>query len=400
MGTMANMLRLLCFSLAVLLIASPAFARPEVNLVRFGVAEERTRMVVESDAPLSYSLFTLAGQGDRIVIDLAPVTWSLDGVSLADGQRARPGEGLVSRVRFAHFSEQKSRIVLDLTRPARVMKHFPLSPQQPGDVHRLVLDLEPTDRNAFNRSAGFPMLGVSAAPRAPASSAKRVIVIDPGHGGHDPGAIGVTGAKEKEVNLGVALLLKAELEKTGSYTVVLTREDDTFLDHPERVQLAREAGADLFISIHADSLDAGRSARGASVYTLAEDASYRQKSEILQDNNWLIDVDLSEREQEVSDILIDLAQRQTRNQSDTFAETLIPELRKAGPVLRNTHRNAGYFVLLAPDVPAVLLEVGFLSDARDEALLKTTRHRKKLARAVSHAITTYFNNADKLYAPL
>lgn len=220
-----------------------------------------------------------------------------------------------------------------------------------------------------------------------------LIVIDPGHGGRDPGAIGKAGLYEKTVTTSAAKELKRLLEATGRYRVKLTRSDDRYVEHDDRVRFAREQHADLFISIHADSTGSS-SARGASVYTLADRARGRSKR-ITKSQNWIMDVDLAEQSDPVGDILVDLAQRSTESQSEAFADILLSNLEGKTKLIGNSHRRAGYYVLLAPDVPAVLLELGFLSNAQDEKLLKTTAHRKKLMLAVRKSVDEYFSGPGR-----
>jgi len=236
----------------------------------------------------------------------------------------------------------------------------------------------------FDAQTPYPVLK----PRNLAKPVQRpVIVIDPGHGGRDPGAIGVKGTHEKTITTKAANELAARLRRSGRYKVILTRNDDSYVDHDDRLRIARTGQADLFISIHADS--AGRrSVRGASVYTLADRAKGRSKR-IVNNQNWILDVDLSEQSDPVGDILVDLAQRKTESQSDAFAEILLEELKGKTTLVGNSHRRAGYYVLLAPDVPAVLLELGFLSNPQDEKLLKTKAHRTRILTAVERAIDIY-----------
>ena len=225
---------------------------------------------------------------------------------------------------------------------------------------------------------------------------KRVIVIDPGHGGRDPGAIGAKKVREEYVTLKAALELRKQLLKTGKYKVVLTRSKDTYVDLEKRLLIARKARADLFISLHADSLSK-RSIRGASVYTLADRAQKRGQN-ITQTQNWILDVDLAAHSDPVANILVDLAQRSTLSKSDEFADILIPNLKKQTVLLGNTHRQGNIYVLLAPDVPAVLLEMGFISNKKDEALLNSAKHRKKLMKTVTKSINSYFNAQNTLQA--
>lgn len=217
---------------------------------------------------------------------------------------------------------------------------------------------------------------------------KPVIVIDPGHGGRDPGTIGTKGTFEKTITTAAANELAARLKASGRYKVILTRTNDSYVDHDDRLRIARAGQADLFISIHADS--AGKSAKGATVYTLADRAKGRQKR-IVNNQNWILDVDLSEQSDPVGDILVDLAQRKTESQSDAFAAILLNELSGRVDLIGNSHRRAGYYVLLAPDVPAVLLELGYLSNQIDEKRLKTKKHRAKIVDGVEAAIDKYMS---------
>jgi N-acetylmuramoyl-L-alanine amidase len=217
------------------------------------------------------------------------------------------------------------------------------------------------------------------------------VVIDPGHGGRDPGAVGVTGVREKDIVLDAALKLREALESRGRYQVALTRGDDRFIELEERVNFARAQNADLFISLHADA-HANRETSGASVYTLSERGANRAQT-LMAAQNWEIDLGAAPRQGVVGDILVDLAQRETTNRSAEFAEIVISELGTVAPLLRNTHRNAGFFVLLAPDVPAVLIETGFLSNVQDERRLADPRARQNAAEAMAQAVDAYFTPA-------
>ncbi len=236
----------------------------------------------------------------------------------------------------------------------------------------------------FETQTPYPALKPRSSEK---SYRKPIIVIDPGHGGRDPGAIGQKGTLEKTITTKAANELATRLRKSGKYTVVITRTTDSYVEHDDRLRKARTSQADLFISIHADSVG-NKNTRGASVYTLADRAKGRSKR-IVNNQNWILDVDLSEQSDPVGDILVDLAQRKTESQSDAFAEILLEELKGQTKLVGNSHRRAGYYVLLAPDVPAVLLELGFLSNAQDEKLLKTKKHRTKILASVERAIDTY-----------
>jgi N-acetylmuramoyl-L-alanine amidase len=223
-----------------------------------------------------------------------------------------------------------------------------------------------------------------------------VIVIDAGHGGRDPGAISVNGLQEKEVTLDSALRLRAILERTGRYHVALTRDADAFVELADRVAFARAQGADLFVSLHADAHD-NHEAHGASIYTLSEQGSARAQR-LMGRQNWQIDLGDAPREGVVGAILVDLAQRDTTNRSAVFAQQVIERFTGVTPLLRNTHRNAGFFVLLAPDVPAVLIEMGFLTNASDEQRLSTPAHRERLMRALATAIDAHFSEPQIVLA--
>jgi N-acetylmuramoyl-L-alanine amidase len=226
---------------------------------------------------------------------------------------------------------------------------------------------------------------------------KPLIVIDPGHGGVDPGAIG-NGTMEKSITLAVANALKKELEATGRFRAVLTREKDVYIPLRDRFRVARENGAELFISLHADA-HANAKTRGASVYTLSENASDAEAAALAAKENKsdvIAGVDLTNESKVVSGILIDLAQRETINLSARFAKILVGALKKDTLMLGKSHRFAGFAVLKAPDVPSVLLEMGYISSDEDQQLLTSKKHQKKLAKAITRAIASFFDWHDSM----
>jgi N-acetylmuramoyl-L-alanine amidase len=240
------------------------------------------------------------------------------------------------------------------------------------------------------RAVDAPALERARMISAPhARTGKPVIVIDAGHGGRDPGARASDGTYEKLVTLAAARALKARLERSGRYKVVLTRDKDVFIPLEQRVKIARRAGADLFISLHADA-GSDESLRGASVYTLSENGSARIARRVMARDKVLGEVNLPGSDRAVNQILLDLTQRATRNQSATFAQLLLNEVDDVAPLLRGSHRDAGFVVLLAPDVPAVLLEMGFLTNPDDERLLTDPAARRRIAAAVADSIDGYF----------
>ena len=235
------------------------------------------------------------------------------------------------------------------------------------------------------------------APPAPTPLAKKVVVIDAGHGGKDSGALGAS-TKEKDDTLAAARALRDRLERSGRYKVVMTRDTDAFIPLATRVQIARRANADLFISLHADSIGVeGAATRGASVYTLSERGADRTAKGLFGRSDWFMNVNLPGQDSATNRILLDLTQRQNVNRSSTFAEILLDKIGSATTLLRRSHRDANLMVLLAPDVPAVLMEMGFITNPEDEQALADPDHRAKVMSAVGDAIDAYFAQ-DARYA--
>jgi N-acetylmuramoyl-L-alanine amidase len=280
-------------------------------------------------------------------------------------------------------------ILLKVASETTLLRHFYLKEDFGA---RLVLDLSIESRK--NTEAIAPVTAISTEKQKPQPKAKtkKIIVLDPGHGGEDPGAIGATGLHEKELTLTIAKEIKTALEKTGGYTVHLTRNDDRFIPLRKRTAIAQERNADLFISLHADA-HPDRLAAGSSVYTLSERASDKEAEALAAKENRadiIHGVDLSGTPDEVSTILIDLVQRETMNHSARFATLLVQKLRNEINIKRDTHRFAGFVVLKAPDTPAVLVELGFLSNKHEEWLLRQRSHRAKITRAMVKAINSFF----------
>lgn len=351
------------------------------------ISYDGRNVILQLSGNVSPKVFAIGNGKPRIVIDLPKTDLAMSGKTLAKGSLTLDGEGAVKRVRLAP-RDGGLRAVLDLEAGTKMIKHSVID-----DV--VIISLNGASAKTakvqigpryFENAIPFPRLS----PKFTAKPIRRpVIVIDPGHGGRDPGAIGARGTHEKAITSASAKELQNQLMATGRYTVIMTRSKDVYVEHSERIRVARAGGADLFISIHADS--AGQSARGATVYTLADRAKNRSKR-IVNSQNWIMDVDLTEQSDPVGDILVDLAQRSTSSQSETFADILIEELGATTRLIANTHRRAGYYVLLAPDVPAVLLEMGYLSNSQDEKLLNSAKHRKKVLKSVTRSINKYFDN--------
>ncbi len=358
--------------------------------VRIGPGENKTKLVLDLDSAVGFTAFTLA-KPYRVVIDLTPVAWKLDRPRI-------PGRGLVKALRYGHFSDSVSRVVLDVSRPVTVAKSFLLPPGN-GRPYRVVVDLQEASPAEFARRARPKPAAVSRPEPAPVPLPKRrarrslkTVAVDAGHGGVDPGAIGVRGTHEKRVTLSHARSLAKGLRATGRYRVVMTRGRDVYVPLRRRVAIARRNAADLFISLHADSVPRP-AVLGASVYTLSERASDRHAAALAAKENksdLIAGVDLNEESSEVANLLIDLSQRQTMNSSASFARILMTEIGKVRPLVRNTHRFAGFAVLKAPDIPSVLVELGFLSNRTDERRLNRARDRKRVTQAIIRAIDTYF----------
>jgi N-acetylmuramoyl-L-alanine amidase len=372
--------------------AAPPVER--VTAVRIGGEGQATRVVVESDAPLKYHVFVLAAGSSRVVVDLPRVRWSINGLTAEAG--SGKGGGVVSGYRYAHNTASTSRLVLDLARPAVVAREFMLSPKTPGERHKLVLDLEPATAEAFAAAAADPAPGPAPVPQQAAR--KPLIVIDPGHGGRDPGAISKSGLLEKDVTLAAAFALRDDLLKSKRYDVALTRSTDVFIELEDRVTKARNLGADLFIALHADA-GPKPATSGASVYSLSQEGEKRIDGARRQ-NDWILDVEIdSDRPAEVNRILADLVQRETKNQSARFAQMLAESIAQTGwPTREKTHRQKGFYVLLSPDVPAALLEMGFMTNDNDAAAMVSATKRRKLVNGVVGAIDQFFDSQTRLVA--
>jgi N-acetylmuramoyl-L-alanine amidase len=371
--------------------AAPKGSHSQAGLVRvrFGGDETATRVVIE----LSRSTYAkLVSEGQPVVLDLSRI-------DLGD-ERQGTGQGLV-RAWTADAGAGAARLKLELVRPAHIERRFMLAPSDGSPNYRYVMDLRADPAGTPARppsaliAAAAPKL-IPAKAEAKPLNLKKVIVIDAGHGGHDPGALGA-GVQEKAVTLSAAKALKTKLEGTGRYKVVLTRETDAFIPLDSRVEIARRAGADLFISLHADA-GANTATRGASVYTLSDKGSERVQRTLAAGKGGLMRVNQPGANLAVSQILLDLTQRATRNKSTSFAERLVDEISDVTPLLERSRRDAAYRVLLAPDVPAVLLEMGFITNPQDEAVLASAGRRQRLTDAVAKAIDGYFAEETKLAA--
>ena len=424
----------------ILLMAQNAQAL-NVNEVRFGIHQDKTRMVLELSAVTKFRAFVL-DDPYRLVIDLPAYSWNVNKIS-------KPATSGVTAIRQGNLQPGVSRIVVDLSQPMLIKSAFILRAQK-GLPDRLVIDFAKTSRANFTQerdrihgildvstpaptpkttatapppqpkqpepattpssSAGKPLVRHSSStgiiipghkPQPPAMATaaaiptyeKPLIIIDPGHGGVDPGAIGSNGIFEKHIVLSAAQELQRALVATGRYRAELTRHRDNYLKLYQRVDIARKQKADLFISLHADTI--GKSnVRGASIYTLSENASDKQTESLAARENkvdLIAGIDLSTEDEEVANILVDLTMRDTMNQSKFFANTLVGQMKLSGiRTLEKPHRYAGFAVLKAPDIPSVLIELGFLSNKTEANLLSQPGHRMKIIQALIKGIDGYF----------
>ncbi|MCA8928223.1 MAG: N-acetylmuramoyl-L-alanine amidase [Alphaproteobacteria bacterium] len=382
----------LCLLAGSILPAAGAMARPQVldvELVQQGPASTVQLMV---DANVGYRAFTLASPL-RLVVDLPAVDWRAPESQL---ERAARQSRQVKAVRWGLFREGTLRIVFDLAGPIRV-ESVALRPHG----RRYALELQWRADRTYRAQEFGNFREVPIPPPRPTRHSRQprpLVVIDPGHGGVDPGALGRHNTLEKSVTLAVAQQLARALRDTGRYRVVLTRNNDRFLPLRERMHIARRLDADLFLSLHADSAIDPR-ARGLSVYTLSDQASDAEAAALAKQENRadaIGGLDLSDEQPEVVSILIDLAQRETKNQSVRFANQLIQAMVLRVPVLDRPIRHAGFAVLKAPDVPAALIELGFLSHPQEERLLLSAKHRAAIIDGIVAATDSFF--ADRRQA--
>lgn len=402
-----TLIRLLGQAFAAMLLQG--WAQAQIESVGIAGDGQHTRITIASPQALDSTIRLTETEG---VLGLDWITPNL--AVRADAYLAAPVGGISA------YTLQEDRISFEMDRPMMVARLLDVPPRTDDGVFRYVIDLSEVSPARFRRqqqrdavsqpasppveaharlditgdegnvisSPSFKPAGLADPDRQPEPF---VIVIDPGHGGRDPGASSVIGGEEKEIVLKAAAMLAEELAKEPRYEVRLTRSDDTYVEHEDRVTQAREWGADLFISLHADAAGAA-SVQGASVYTI----STRGESRINGAANkygWEIPIETGTSET-VSGILEDLVRRETKSNSAIFAELLLPELASAGPLVRNSHRQGNLFVLLAPDVPAVLIEIGFLTNRGDARRLASRSGRQRTARAIKRAIDAYFDQQE------
>lgn len=405
----ANLLKMRIFSLVwgILAVLGAGFAAAmgaptpasaaELIGVRFGAyAKSETRIVFDLTGPVEYSIAGDEQGAGRLIVEIK----GLDAPNID-----KAGEGHVARYSISPIGEGAAEAILSFSHTAKLKDDFLLPPK--GDIakYRLVIDIETADKAAFLaslprryedltpvlRAVTAPILAAEEVEEAEQAEDRPIIVIDAGHGGNDPGATGPDGVYEKDVTLAAATRLKQLLEAKGRYRIVMTRAGDSRIELDDRSKAAREAGADLFISLHADAHQDAH-LRGGSVYTLSDKGSVRSATLARSQGDYhIFNLNISEQTPEVGGILFDLAQRETKNESARFADMLLQSLDGVIPLVNNSHRTGDLFVLLSPDVPAVLLELAFISNKKDEANLNSPAWREKAMTSVAAAIDRYFD---------
>jgi N-acetylmuramoyl-L-alanine amidase len=342
--------------------------------IRVWSEDGRTRVVLDLSGPAEHNIFTLRGP-DRLVVDLkdSRLSGALD--------RLPEGAGALAGIRSGRRADGQLRVVLDLNETVRP-RSFTAGPNSKyGD--RLVIDL--------HRQGSLH--AVKRASEGYSAGRDIVITIDPGHGGHDPGAIGRGRTREKDVALAVAKNLARRIEREPGMKAVLVRDGDRYVDHRERIAIARRNKADLFVSIHADAVD-DRRAKGASVYALslkgATDEAAMRLAQRENASDLVGGVSLAGKDAVLASVLLDLSQNAALSASLDVGAKVIGELAKVGSMHRRSVQQAGFIVLKSPDVPSILVETAFISNPEEEARLKSESHRDNLASAILAGIRTYF----------
>jgi N-acetylmuramoyl-L-alanine amidase len=385
---------------------------PIASDARLAGDARQTRFILDLDKAVQFRAFTLADPY-RVIVDLNQVNFQLPaGTGVA-------GRGLVKAYRYGLVMPGGSRIVFDLNGPAKIAKSYVLEAAN-GQPPRLVLEFEEVDRTAFvqslapeNRPELRPGIAEAnaavaraEAPAAPPSPPDKrpVVVIDPGHGGVDNGTqAGGGDIMEKNLVLGFGLALRDRIEKSGKYRVVMTRTDDTFIPLGDRVKIARSEAAALFVSIHADALPRGEGdAQGATIYTLSDKASDSEAERLADAENKsdaIGGVSLADEPTEVADILIDLVQRETKTFSNRFARVLMGEMKNTVRMHKHPLKSAGFRVLKAPDVPSVLVELGYVSNKGDLEHLVSENWRNRTVGSIAQAIDTFLAKRQATAGP-
>ena len=370
----------LCWGVLVAMTVADAWAQNTIKDVRTGQQVDGIRIVLDGTEDFDYDAFLLDSP-NRLVIDLKNTQIS--------GTPKIAKNKLISDFRIGNQAKiDGKRLVFELNNNVNIKKKFTIEPQAGQKNWRLVIDLSSQGLSDPSSKSNLNSKYNGAVKR------KKIVVLDPGHGGKDPGAIGRSyRTYEKNITLSMGKELQKQLEAQG-FKVYMTRSTDIFIPLRKRVAIARNYHADLFISIHADSA-LNRNARGLSVYTLSETASDKEAEALAERENKadaVIGMDFSDKPQDVATILIDLVRRDTMNNSSILADYMVAEMKKNVTVLPNTHRFAGFAVLKAPDIPSVLVEIGYLSNRKEELMLRKPEYRAKLAASMLKALDKLFKN--------
>lgn len=382
-----------CALAALLALSAGALAHAEeIIAVRFGVHDTHTRIVVETRSEMPFRAFTSGEVSPRLIVDIPGAGWAVSGLDGRQGQ----GHGLAGRFRFDPAA-QTPRLIFDLNESAQVRESFSLPPGEGG--YRIVIDIEPAPAAVMTASSGFDAsdhtLTQYLAERVqvayvPPRCERPRIVIDPGHGGRDPGAPGrFGGVSESHLALAAGLALRDILNASGRYEVVMTRDRDIFLELDDRIQIARRAQADIFISLHADAApNSATGPRGAAVYTLSDSGTDRARNRARQDGEWLLAS--SNRSDQVNNLLLEMSLQEKRNQSLIFAASILENASGVTPLFRREPLERGFWVLLDSQIPAVLFEMGFMTNPEDSRNLNSPAYRQRLMMAVAESIDQYF----------
>jgi N-acetylmuramoyl-L-alanine amidase len=361
---------------------APVASPPQSEATAVGILGDKTETLFQLTLTrgVTAEVYTLANPY-RVIVDLPGVSFKLPAES------GRDARGLVSAFRYGQFDEGKARIVLDTTGPIAIAKAAMTNARSgPGVV--LTIELKSTESPTDHATPALPKR----------ATAKPIIVIDPGHGGIDPGAVGAANLLEKDLVLTVSSRVRELLEQSGRYDIVMTRARDVFVSLSERLKISRQAGADLFISIHADSIEQAyaQSIKGATVYTLSERASDAEARAIAEKENASdliagLDVAGGEENDDVKNILLDLMKRETANFSAEFSRTLVAKLKSNISLSRDPERAAAFKVLRQTHAPSVLVELGYVSNPDESRQMQSARWQEKVAKSIVTAVDTYFS---------
>jgi len=371
-----------------LLLASPLFTLPfavhatQISNARLWRSDDKLRLVFDLSGPVQYKTFTLSAP-ERLIIDLSGA-----GLSGDFSQLALKNSGITS-IRSGHFGKGDTRIVLDLAAPMQLNSF--LLPPQDGQGHRLVLDLTSATQAPRQIAAEPKPLVDKAHPKRDI-----IVVVDPGHGGKDPGAVGSKGQREKDVVLSIAQLLAKRLKREKGFDVKLVRNDDFFVPLRKRVEIAHKHNADMFISVHADA--APRiTASGASVYALSEGGATSATARFMAQRENGADLlgatsllNLKDKDPMLAGVILDMSMNATIASSLQLGSSILGSLQSITTLHQKRVEQAGFAVLKSPDVPSILVETGFISNARDSARLVTARHQQAVADGLFEGLKKYF----------